>query len=164
MRAGNRRGTELCESLRSTSDAISDLLKKQATCCPPLANFAQLSMFRFDGLIKNHSCFIVNNNSCIYSCFGFIWLYLKGIYFYKRLVLCCKKHQGVAMERDELADDRMAFMAGEVGCVVFELIYNGIEINKDNIVGFLEGKRKAVGNVIHKGVLRDAAEMVRKGK
>lgn len=28
----------------------SDLLKKQATCCPPLANFAQLSMFRFDGL------------------------------------------------------------------------------------------------------------------
>jgi|GEM_PF-2594374 len=31
----------------------------------PLANFAQLSMFRFDGLIKNHSCFIVNNNSCI---------------------------------------------------------------------------------------------------
>lgn len=142
----------------------SDLLKKQATCCPPLANFAQLSMFRFDGLIKNHSCFIVNNNSCIYSCFGFILLYLKGIYFYKRLVLCCKKHQGVAMERDELADDRMAFMAGEVGCVVFELIYNGIEINKDNIVGFLEGKRKAVGNVIHKGVLRDAAEMVRKGQ
>lgn len=47
---------------------------------------------------------------------------------------------------------------------VFELIYNGIEINKENIVGFLEGKRKAVGNVIHKGLLRDAAEMVRKGR
>ncbi len=29
MRAGNRRGTELCESLRSTSDAISDLLKSR---------------------------------------------------------------------------------------------------------------------------------------
>ncbi|WP_052320143.1 hypothetical protein [Klebsiella aerogenes] len=67
------------------------------------------------------------------------------------------------MERDELADDRMAFMAGEVGCVVFELIYNGIEINKENIVVFLEGKRKAVGNVMRKGLLRDAAEMVRKG-
>lgn len=40
---------------------------------------------------------------------------------------------------------------------VFELIYNGIEINKENIVGFLEGKCKAVGNVIHKGFLRDAA-------
>lgn len=68
------------------------------------------------------------------------------------------------MERDELAEDRIAFMAGEVGCVVFELVYNSIEINKENIVGMLEGKRKAVGNVIHKGLLRDAAEMVRKGK
>lgn len=58
----------------------------------------------------------------------------------------------------------MAFIAGEVGGVVLELIFNGIEINRDNIVGFLEGKRKAVGNVIHKGLLRDAAEMVRKGK
>ena len=67
------------------------------------------------------------------------------------------------MERDERADERIAFMAGEVGCVVFELVYNGIEINKDNIVGFLDGKRKAVGNVIHKGMLRDAAEIVRKG-
>lgn len=67
------------------------------------------------------------------------------------------------VERDELADNRLAFMAGEVG-EVFKLIYNGIEINKENIVGFLEGKRKAVGNVIHKGLLRDAAEMVRKGK
>lgn len=67
------------------------------------------------------------------------------------------------MERDELADDRIDFMAGEVGCVVFELIYNGIEINKENIIGMLEGKRKDVGNVIHKGMLRDAAEMVRKG-
>lgn len=67
-------------------------------------------------------------------------------------------------EADELKEDRIAFMAGEVGCVVFELVYNGIEINKDNIVGFLEGKRKSVGNVIHKGMLRDAAEMVWKGK
>ncbi|ABP59692.1 conserved hypothetical protein [Enterobacter sp. 638] len=79
-------------------------------------------------------------------------------------MICSIKHQEVGMERDELADDRIAFMAGEVGCVVFELVYNGIEINKDNIVGMLEGKRKAVGNVIHKGMLRDAAEMVRKGK
>lgn len=38
----------------------SDLLKKQATCCPPLANFAQLSMFRFDGVIKHHVDLIVN--------------------------------------------------------------------------------------------------------
>lgn len=32
-------------------DAVNlHVVKKQATCCPPLANFAQLSMFRFDGL------------------------------------------------------------------------------------------------------------------
>ncbi|MGL4725662.1 MAG: hypothetical protein ACRCWW_14350 [Scandinavium sp.] len=67
-------------------------------------------------------------------------------------------------EIDELKEDRVAFIAGEVGGVVLELIYNGIEINRDNIVGFLEGKRKAVGNTIHKGLLRDAAEMVRKGQ
>lgn len=42
------------------------------------------------------------------------------------------------MDHDEFADDRIAFMAGEVGCVVFELIYNGIEINKDNIVEYLK--------------------------
>lgn len=48
--------------------------------------------------------------------------------------------------------------------VVFELIDNGIEINQENIVGFLEGKRKAVSNVFHKGLLRDAAEMVLKGR
>lgn len=47
---------------------------------------------------------------------------------------------------------------------MFELIYNGIEINKENILGFLEGKRKAVGNVILKGLLHDAAEMVGKGR
>lgn len=35
---------------------------------------------------------------------------------------------------------------------VFELIYNGIEINKENIVGFLEGKRKAVGECYSQGV------------
>lgn len=36
-------------------DLLLDLiLNEQATCCPPLANFAQLSMFRFDGVIKHH--------------------------------------------------------------------------------------------------------------
>ncbi len=67
-------------------------------------------------------------------------------------------------EVDELKEDRIAFMAGEIGVVVIELIYNSIEINRDNIVGFLEGKRKAVKNTIHKGLLRDTAELMRKGK
>ncbi|ECC7843015.1 hypothetical protein J5048_001038 [Salmonella enterica] len=67
------------------------------------------------------------------------------------------------MDRDELEEDRAAFLAGEIGGVVIQLIIDGIEINRDNIVEYLESKSKAVGNVIHKGILRDSASMVRKG-
>ena len=68
------------------------------------------------------------------------------------------------MERDELEEDRAAFIAGEIGGAVVELIINGVVISRDAIVESLEAKRRAVGNVIHKGVLRDAAAMVRKGQ
>ncbi|MBJ9157465.1 hypothetical protein I5467_06400 [Citrobacter sp. FDAARGOS_156] len=68
------------------------------------------------------------------------------------------------MERDELEEDRAAFIAGEIGGSVVELIINGVVISRDAIVDSLEAKRRAVGNVIHKGVLRDAAAMVRKGQ
>ncbi|EMX2753248.1 hypothetical protein [Citrobacter freundii] len=68
------------------------------------------------------------------------------------------------MERDELLEDRAAFIAGEIGGAVVELIIGGVVISRDAIVDSLEAKRKSVGNVIHKGLLRDAAEMVRKGK
>ncbi|MDM3247305.1 hypothetical protein [Citrobacter sp. Cf068] len=68
------------------------------------------------------------------------------------------------MERDDLEEDRAAFIAGEIGGAVVELIINGVVISRDAIVDSLEIKRRAVGNVIHKGVLRDAAAMVRKGQ
>lgn len=68
------------------------------------------------------------------------------------------------MDRNELEEDRAAFMAGEVGGAVFSLISNGIVISRDAIVNCLEAKRRAVGNVIHKGILKDAAEYVRKGQ
>ncbi|EHJ7492021.1 hypothetical protein KBV49_001490, partial [Salmonella enterica] len=55
-------------------------------------------------------------------------------------------------------------IAGEIGGAVVELIIDGVVINRDAIVERLEEKRRAVGNVIHKGVLRDAAAMVRKGQ
>ncbi|EKY6683414.1 hypothetical protein ACKW8R_002260 [Escherichia coli] len=64
------------------------------------------------------------------------------------------------MDRDELEEDRAAFIAGEIGGAVVSLIANGIVISRDAIVDSLE----AVGNVIHKWVLRDAAAMVRKGQ
>ncbi|HFD8247975.1 TPA: hypothetical protein ACF6GQ_003970 [Citrobacter freundii] len=68
------------------------------------------------------------------------------------------------MSRDELLEYRAAFIAGEIGGAVVELIIGGVVISRDAIVDSLETKRKAVGNVIHKGLLRDAAEFVRKGQ
>ncbi|EGA0087628.1 hypothetical protein ACEG14_004648 [Salmonella enterica subsp. enterica serovar Typhimurium] len=68
------------------------------------------------------------------------------------------------MDRDELEEDRAAFIAGEIGGAVVELIIDGVVISRDAIVDSLEAKRRAVGSVIHKGVLRDAAAMVRKGQ
>ena len=70
---------------------------------------------------------------------------------------------GMDMERDELLEDRAAFIAGEIGGAVVELIIGGVVISRDAIVDSLEAKRKSVGNVIHKGLLRDAAEFVREG-
>ncbi|WP_177341149.1 hypothetical protein [Klebsiella michiganensis] len=67
------------------------------------------------------------------------------------------------MERDELLEDRAAFIAGEIGGAVVELIIAGATIDRDAIVERLEAKRRSVGNVIHKGLLRDAAEFARKG-
>lgn len=71
---------------------------------------------------------------------------------------------GMDMGRDELLEDRAAFIAGEIGGAVVELIITGEAIDRDAIVDKLEAKRRSVGNVIHKGLLRDSAEFVRKGK
>lgn len=71
---------------------------------------------------------------------------------------------GMDMVRDELLEDRAAFIASEIGGAVVELIIGGVVISRDAIVDILEAKRKSVGNVIHKGLLRDAAEFVRKGQ
>ncbi|EEG1033255.1 hypothetical protein GWF22_09760 [Salmonella enterica] len=68
------------------------------------------------------------------------------------------------MDRDELEEDRAAFIAGEIGGAVVELIIDGVVISRDAIVERLEEKRRRVGNVIHKGVLRDAVAMMRKGQ
>lgn len=71
---------------------------------------------------------------------------------------------GMDMGRNELLDDRAAFIAGEIGGAVVGLIIGGVVISRDAIVDSLEAKRGSVGNVIHKGLLRDAAEFVRKGQ
>ncbi|MFP8620553.1 hypothetical protein ACLH2L_10675 [Klebsiella grimontii] len=60
-------------------------------------------------------------------------------------------------------EDRAAFIAGEIGRAVGGLIIDGATIDRDTIVERLEAKRRSVGKVIHKGLLRNAAEFARKG-
>lgn len=64
---------------------------------------------------------------------------------------------------DSWQEEKAAFIAGEIGGAVVELVVAGIVISKEGIIDRLEAKRRVVGNTIHKGVLRDAAELVRKG-
>lgn len=68
---------------------------------------------------------------------------------------------GLDMGRDELLEDRAAFIACEIGRAVVELIIEGVVIDRDAIIDRLEAKRRSVGNVIHKGALLDAAEFAR---
>lgn len=47
---------------------------------------------------------------------------------------------GMDMERDELLEDRAAFIAGEIGGAVVELIIDGATIDRDAIIERLETK------------------------
>ncbi|EMK2611577.1 hypothetical protein V8U19_002323 [Citrobacter freundii] len=67
------------------------------------------------------------------------------------------------MEND-WENERPAFIAGEVGEAAIWLILRGEEISRAAIAECLEKKRREVGNAIHKGVLRDAAKLVRDSK
>jgi hypothetical protein len=62
------------------------------------------------------------------------------------------------MDTDE---ERVLFIANEIGAAVIELIANGMDVNRTNIADYLELKRKTVGNTLYKSVLRDAAALVR---
>lgn len=64
----------------------------------------------------------------------------------------------------ELNEENAVFIANEIGAAVIELITHDMEVNRANIAGILEGKRKVVGNTLYKGVLRDAAALVREKK
>ncbi|MFN3069959.1 hypothetical protein ACKWMY_17820 [Serratia sp. J2] len=60
-----------------------------------------------------------------------------------------------------LDEERCGLIASEIGVVVVELIGRGQLVDRMAIVNALESKRRAVGNTLHKGVLRDAAALVR---
>ncbi|QJU39676.1 hypothetical protein [Serratia marcescens] len=64
----------------------------------------------------------------------------------------------------EINEERAVFIANEIGAAVIDLIANGMDVNRPNIADSLEMKRKIVGNTLYKGVLRDAAALVREKK
>lgn len=64
----------------------------------------------------------------------------------------------------ELDDERINMMAHAAGRAVMELCLADIPVTQQAIIDKLEQYRKETGNVIGKGINRDAAEIVRKGR
>jgi len=64
---------------------------------------------------------------------------------------------------ESLEEEPSAFIAVEICSKVIELVAQGFVIDRDSIVERLEKRRKSVGNVVHKRILSDAEEFVRKG-
>lgn len=72
-----------------------------------------------------------------------------------------KKADRVSVMMDE---ERAGMIGCAIGAAIVQLIGDGKVINRDNLVEQLEQNRRDNGNVIGKGVNRDAAEIVRKGQ
>lgn len=62
-----------------------------------------------------------------------------------------------------LDEERVNMMVHAMGRAVMELSLADLPVTQQNIIDKLERYRKETGNVIGKGVNRDAAEIVRKG-
>ncbi|MCE6965109.1 hypothetical protein K6W81_14640 [Enterobacter sp. MW07] len=63
-----------------------------------------------------------------------------------------------------MGEERAGMIGCAIGAAIVQLIGDGKVINRDNLVEQLEHNRRDTGNVIGKGVNRDAAEIVRKGQ
>lgn len=64
----------------------------------------------------------------------------------------------------ELDDERVNMMAHAAGRAVMELCLADMPVTQQAIIDKLEQYRKETGNVIGKGINRDAAEIVRNGR
>ncbi|MGX5097402.1 hypothetical protein [Enterobacter hormaechei] len=62
-----------------------------------------------------------------------------------------------------LDEERISMKIQAMGRAVMELSLAGLPMTQQNIIDKLKQYRKETGNVIGKGVNRDAAEIVRKG-
>lgn len=58
----------------------------------------------------------------------------------------------------------MHFIAGEIGRAVIQLAEQGEAINKNSIISVINDMCTTHSNIIYKGLLHDAAEVVGKGK
>lgn len=65
---------------------------------------------------------------------------------------------------DRFREYHKQFIAGEIGLAVILLAECGKVINRNSIISMIDEMRSNEVNVIHKGLLEDAAEVVRKGK
>lgn len=63
----------------------------------------------------------------------------------------------------DLDEEKVNMMAHAAGRAVMELSLADLPVTQEAIIEKLEQYRKETGNVIGKGVNRDAAEIVRKG-
>lgn len=63
-----------------------------------------------------------------------------------------------------LDEERISMKIQEMGRAVMELSLAELPMTQQNIIDKLKQYRKETGNVIGKGVNRDAAEIVRKGQ
>ena len=64
----------------------------------------------------------------------------------------------------DLDEERVNLMVHSMGRAVMELSLADLPMTQRNIIDKLERYRKETGNVIGKGVNKDAAEIVRKGQ
>ncbi|HCW3081819.1 MULTISPECIES: hypothetical protein [Enterobacter cloacae complex] len=64
----------------------------------------------------------------------------------------------------DLDEERLNMMAHAVGRAVMELSLADLPVTQETIINKLEQYRRETGNVIGKGINRDAAEIVRKGR
>jgi len=66
----------------------------------------------------------------------------------------------VGMQIDE---ERLDMIVRAIGAAVVQIIADGNELSRSTLIDQLERNRRETGNVIGKGVNRDAAELVRNG-
>ncbi|WP_275220476.1 hypothetical protein [Citrobacter freundii] len=64
----------------------------------------------------------------------------------------------------DLDEERLNMISHAIGRAVMELSLADLPVTQEAIINKLEQYRKETGNVIGKGINRDAAEIVRKGR